>query len=104
MRVRSLVVSLGLIAAACSGGVVETTAPASPGGSSTAPSLTEAPGATEAPEATEAPGTTGATAETEAPRTDGTPAPGFVAVLSDGSEFQLGAHDKPVYLVFWAEW
>ncbi len=31
-------------------------------------------------------------------------APDFDLVLGDGSTFTLSAVDKPVYLVFWAEW
>ncbi len=102
MRFRSFVVVLVLIAAACGGGSAVTTVTSAP--SAPAGSVTEAPDSTEAPGATEAPDTTAGTVETEAPRTDGTPAPDFTTILADGSTFSLGEHDKPLYLVFWAEW
>jgi len=35
---------------------------------------------------------------------DGPPAPDFTLALGDGGEFTLSAEQKPVYLVFWAEW
>jgi hypothetical protein len=35
---------------------------------------------------------------------DGPPAPDFRLALGDGGEFTLSAEQKPVYLVFWAEW
>ena len=35
---------------------------------------------------------------------DGPPAPDFELVLGDGSTFSLSAAEKPVYMVFWAEW
>lgn len=34
----------------------------------------------------------------------GPPAPDFVLELSGGSVFVLSQEQKPVYLVFWAEW
>ncbi len=57
-----------------------------------------------------APGTTGSvppstggpvatTAEVQ-----GQPAPDFALILGDGSTFRLSDEQKPVYLVFWAEW
>lgn len=35
---------------------------------------------------------------------DGPPAPDFDLALSNGSIFTLAAAQKPVYMVFWAEW
>ena len=35
---------------------------------------------------------------------DAPPAPDFTLALDDGSEFVLSAEQKPVYMVFWAEW
>lgn len=35
---------------------------------------------------------------------DAPPAPDFTLALDDGSEFVLSAEQKPVYVVFWAEW
>jgi len=101
MRLRPLVVSLLLIAAACGGtSAVESNAASAPQGQPT----TESPGATEPSTATVAPPSNGNTVTTDGPRNDGTPAPDFTTILADGSSFSLAEHDKPVYLVFWAEW
>ena len=86
MRIRFLALSLMLLAAACGG--------------TDAASTTAA--ATDAPASTAQPGGTPTTAAPVA--AEGPIAPNFVTVLSDGSQFDFGAHDKPVYLVFWAEW
>jgi len=98
MRYRVLAVSLMLVAAACggSGATVATTGTPSTTSASTGPATTSAPGSTENP------GTT--TATTQALRAEGLVAPSFVTTLSDGSQFNMGEHDRPVYLVFWAEW
>lgn len=99
MHIRLLALSLMLLAAAC-------------GGTDAAPATTSAPSATtgttgaektEAPDSTQNPGTT-ATTSTEGRSAEGPAAPGFVTTLSDGSQFDMAAHDQPVYLVFWAEW
>lgn len=50
-----------------------------------------------------APSDTEAPAET-APPVDGPPAPDFTLALGDGGDFTLSGEQKPVYLVFWAEW
>ncbi len=61
-----------------------------------------------APETTVAPGPGGtedtAAGTTTVPQVDGPAAPDFEFTLSDGSVFSLGDEQKPVYLVFWAEW
>ena len=97
MRIRLFALSLTLLAAAC-------------GGTDAAPATTSPPSATTAttgfettavPDSTENPA---ATTSTEGQSTEGPAAPGFVTTLSDGSLFDMGAHDRPVYLVFWAEW
>lgn len=31
-------------------------------------------------------------------------APDFVFTLGDGTDYHLGSDNKPVYLIFWAEW
>jgi hypothetical protein len=38
------------------------------------------------------------------PPVDGPAAPDFTFALADGSTFSLSGEQKPVYLVFWAEW
>jgi hypothetical protein len=35
---------------------------------------------------------------------DGRPAPDFVLALGEGGEFSPSSEDKPIYMVFWAEW
>ncbi len=35
---------------------------------------------------------------------DGEPAPDFSLTLADGSVFSPSAEDKPIYMIFWAEW
>ena len=46
------------------------------------------------------------TVTTEAPPTTpaGDPAPDFSLELGDGSTFVLSAEQKPLFMVFWAEW
>ena len=44
------------------------------------------------------------TTEAAGPSFDGPPAPDFELALADGSVFRLSDEQKPVYMVFWAEW
>ncbi len=94
-------VALVVLLAACGGGVAD------------AP--TEVP--TTADPATSAPTTAGATdsgspattaaadqGEDTTSQPDGPAAPDFTLALGDGGSFTLSAEQKPVYLVFWAEW
>jgi hypothetical protein len=100
-----LVGAMALVAAACSGGEaaetvssssVATTEAASPG--TTATTASEAP-------ADDATTSTAAPAESAPPPpVDAPPAPDFTLALDDGSEFVLSDEQKPVYVVFWAEW
>jgi hypothetical protein len=48
--------------------------------------------------------TTTAAAADPQPQIEGQAAPDFVLTLGDGSAFSLSDEQKPVYLVFWAEW
>ncbi len=41
---------------------------------------------------------------TTSPQVEGPAAPDFTFALFDGSSFSLSDEQKPVYLVFWAEW
>ena len=104
-----LLVALALVAASC-GGAVEDAGDAT----TSAPAASETI-ATEAPETTptEAMGDddhsedtadTTTTTDEPKPEPEGDPAPDFTLALADGSEFSLSAEEKPVYLVFWAEW
>jgi len=95
----------GVIAAACSSGAAVTQSV--PGTTSTpATTVTTTAPATTVAGVDDAvapdPPTTSTTATTIA--VDGPAAPDFTLVLADGTEFSLSAEQKPVYLVFWAEW
>ena len=103
-----LIAALAVVAASCGGG--SDTAPSTPDSSeltATTSPVTTAP-VTTAPVTTspvttspgsEAPATTATT-----PPVDGPTAADFTLALGDGGEFTLSAEQKPVYLVFWAEW
>jgi len=106
MRIRLLAISLMLLAAACGGtdaAPATTDAPAATSGTTGTESGTTGSETTSTPDSTENPDPTAAPT-TEALRAEGPVAPSFVTTLSDGSQFDMGAHDQPVYLVFWAEW
>ncbi len=77
-----LVVLLALVAAAC-------------GGSSTPEATTTTGGGVAA---------TSTVAAAVDPAPAGPAAPDFTLDLADGTTFILSGEDKPVYLVFWAEW
>jgi uncharacterized membrane protein len=55
---------------------------------------------------TAAPGTTvpGAVTTTSRVAPEGDAAPDFTLALGEGGEFTLSDEQKPVYMVFWAEW
>jgi len=97
--------AMALVAAACSSGEATETVPsssvaateaASPG--TTATTATEAP-ANEVTTSVAAPADSAPALPDDAP-----PAPDFTLALDDGSEFDLSDEQKPVYVVFWAEW
>lgn len=78
-------------------------------GPSTATTLSTEPGSTTTPRATSTtidppPATTAATTTTPATTAARDLAPEFSLQLGDGSDFVLSAEQKPVFLVFWAEW
>jgi hypothetical protein len=64
------------------------------------------PAATSSPTATSDGAATDATAgsQTTSASVDGPAAPDFDLVLGDGTTFSLSGEEKPVYMVFWAEW
>jgi hypothetical protein len=108
MRNAALLAALALIAAACGGSadlaqtpstVATTAAPVAQADSEQAASTTDAPVLDNAeqagsPDPTSAP----------SPSFDGPPAPDFELALGDGGTFRLSDEQKPVYVVFWAEW
>ncbi len=86
MRRASLLIAVfALVAAACSGGGDETPSTSDGGSVTTSPVTTSPIG-------------------DAASRVDGPPAPDFTLALGDGGEFSLSAEQKPVYVIFWAEW
>lgn len=102
-----LIAALALVTAACGGAA----APATDAGTTPPPataegSVTDTAGpaspTTDAPQAAEQ--QPEPTAETSRPRPEGPDAPDFTLALGEGGEFTLSAEQKPVYLVFWAEW
>lgn len=107
MRKLLALLLLALVAAACGG----STEPAA----SPDPEVTSVPETSSQSETTAAAATDDGVAEggeanstptgTEAVSSfDGPPAPNFELALSDGSTFKLSDEQKPVYVVFWAEW
>ncbi|MEX1207352.1 MAG: hypothetical protein WD652_05685 [Acidimicrobiia bacterium] len=93
-------VAVALVSAAC----------ATPTGTEPTAAETTAAGGvttTEAPSTTATtPGTTvpGAVTTTSRVAPDGEAAPDFTLALGEGGEFTLSDEQKPVYMVFWAEW
>ena len=97
-----LIAAFAVVAASCGGGSDTasltsdspdspvTTSPVTTSPVTTSPATTSAPGV-------EAPTTTAAPVE-------GPAAPDFTLALGEGGEFTLSAEQKPVYLIFWAEW
>ncbi len=105
MRKLFLTVALALIVASCGGtesGSTQTTAPA--GEVATSPSDDSAPTSASATTGDDSPADDNVTETDASPSFDGPPAPDFELALSDGSTFALSAEQKPVYIVFWAEW
>jgi len=101
MRFLPALAVVAVTAAACGGGQITENSFDTDLPSSTSTSTTELP------RVSDTPGTTGptTTAATTAPVVvDGPPAPDFSLALADGTEFTLSAEQKPVYMVFWAEW
>lgn len=91
-----MVVSLGLVLAACAG-----TAEEAPGSTSASPT-TSAGNTTSLPDDV----TTQPTppSDNTVTTSDRPLAPDFTLVLGDGGAYTLSEAAKPVYLVFWAEW
>ncbi len=108
-RTTSLLIALGLAAAACG------TAATDVGSQDPAPAATEATSAatqqsttqaTEGSAATTPPETTATSESAQAPAlvAEGPAAPNFTLALADGSTYELASAERPVMLVFWAEW
>lgn len=91
----ALLFALGLLTAACGGG---SESASTLGTSST--SGTQAPGSTSSSTSTLPP----STAPPSTLVADGPAAPDFTLDLGSGGRFTLSDEQKPVYMVFWAEW
>ena len=81
------IAALGLLVAACGGDG------AAPSSSSTTTTVTQATGDADP----SAPGPADG-------RPDGPVAPDFALALGEGGSFVLSDEQKPVYMIFWAEW
>lgn len=107
MRKLTLLVGFAFVLASCGGSAepvaatAVTGAPAAPAQSDNEPTAAAAPSTDTGGADSSEPTTSTAAA---APAFDGPPAPDFELVLEDGSTFRLSDEQKPVYLVFWAEW
>jgi len=98
MRRIALLVSLTMVAAACASG----TQTGAVDGSVNSPTTTTPGSADDAG----AQGTTPVPSEPAdlLPRPEGPSAPDFTMVLASGESFTLSDEQKPVYMIFWAEW
>ena len=104
-----LLIVLALTAAAC-GGTVTAVAPVEDVGAASAPTDSSADDqAVATAEQTPVAGSGDSsaaetTSTTTRVRPDGRDAPDVVLALGQGGEFSLSDEDRPVYMVFWAEW
>jgi hypothetical protein len=101
LRSLTLIGAAAVFAAGCATGTQTEAAPETVAASTVA--TTTAPATTDAAEPATAPDPTTTTAA-PAIIVDGPPAPDFTLALETGGDFTLSAEEKPVYMVFWAEW
>jgi hypothetical protein len=126
MRKLAAAVLVALLSASCGGGDPEPAPAAPPDTEAATPSEPGAPMPTQGPPSATTPqaaATTAAPAQpsdpaattppsspapspttTVRPRPDGEDAPDFTLALGQGGSFTLSLEQKPVYMVFWAEW
>lgn len=90
---------LALFASACASTTVSSTTAGTAAATST--TATAASSSTTGGTRTTA---TGVTSTTVRQRPEGDAAPDFTLALGEGGEFTLSDEQKPVYMVFWAEW
>lgn len=107
-RVLGLIVVLALVGVACGGSPSAPTAAGDATTAGAAATTTSAPGTM--PPSTSGGSGTAAPAEVPDPtaagriRPEGPDAPDIALALGEGGIFVLSEEEKPVYLVFWAEW
>jgi cytochrome oxidase Cu insertion factor (SCO1/SenC/PrrC family) len=87
-RIVPLLLALSVVAAACASAGDDPQ-----GAGAVAPSTTQAESA-----APSSPDSSGGT------KPEGPEAPDFTLTLASGDSFTLSAEQKPVYMIFWAEW
>jgi len=108
--VRRSLIAFALVVAACGGSAAPTPDPAGGVAAATTTPPVATTESTQDLNVTAPPGTNAdsetPTAPTVAPRQrpEGRDAPDFTLALGQGGEFSLSAEQKPVYMVFWAEW
>ncbi|MFV1999196.1 MAG: hypothetical protein ACC654_02415 [Acidimicrobiia bacterium] len=98
MRRIALLVSLMMVAAACASspqtetadGSADSTASTTPGPSDNAGAQGDTPAPGESVDLF--------------PRPEGPIAPDFTMALASGESFTLSGEQKPIYMIFWAEW
>ena len=107
MRTLGLVIAFALVGAACGGSPTSTPA-VDPEPTAVSATTTVAPGdaSTTTPagssETSRPPGS--ATTAPATRRPEGPDAPDIALALGEGGVFVLSEEQKPVYMVFWAEW
>jgi hypothetical protein len=112
MRKALLILVFALIGAACGGTGSSDTQQLPATSLATTPTVAADSAGSEATEppttgrdaAETAPTSAGTEALDAPPSFDGPPAPEFELALANGGNFNLADEQKPVYMVFWAEW
>lgn len=108
---RQLLIALALVVAACGGAAgpsPEQTGDATAATTTSTPATSTAgtDTATTPTVASPSDGSSPNTLQADPPREppEGPTAPDFTLALGQGGDFSLSAEQKPVYMVFWAEW
>jgi len=104
MRHTALALVIVVMLAACATGETVEPAPNDSPATTAATQTTEPPATQPSVTESDVTTTTSAPDTVPPPQIEGPAAPDFTLALADGSSFTLGDEQKPVYLVFWAEW
>lgn len=102
----ALLMSVTVVAAACTAGPGETGSPDQPSITTTSPSGADAPTNSDSVGQSKSPSDTAEVTTDTRPLPEGEPALDFtLAIGADQTEqFMLSQEVKPVFMVFWAEW
>ena len=105
MRTTAAIALFALVVAGCGDDAPQTASTVTSSSSTTTSTVasTTTAGDTTAPAATSST-TSEATTTTTRPRPEGDDAPDFTVELGEGGTFTLSEEQKPVYMIFWAEW